>query len=73
MYSEVKWTGENGDSVCLTYPEICLHAVSRDTSSFPHPCLYMLTSSVPPGEEEGEEEGETVEMRLVLGNVEKCK
>ncbi len=74
-HSDVHWTsGGNEESVCLAYTEICLHAVSRDTASFPHPCLYLLTSCVPPGGDEGgEEEGETVEMRLVLENEEKCK
>ena len=64
----------------LTYPEICLHAVSRDGSSFPHPCLYMLTSSSSleddPGDEdeaEGEPELSSVEMRLVLENNEDCE
>ena len=31
-----------------------LHAVSRDTSSFPHECLYLLYN--PPEEEEEDEE-----------------
>lgn len=57
--------------MCLSYPEICLHAVSRDTSSFPHPCLYLLTSPVSLDADEGEDQ-ETVEMRLVLDNEEKC-
>ncbi len=72
--SEVNWTGENGETVCLLYPEICLHAVSRDVSSFPHPCLYMLTSCQLDIEEEHEGEPvETIEMRMVLENEDKCK
>ncbi len=72
--SEVNWTGENGETVCLLYPEICLHAVSRDVSSFPHPCLYMLTSCQLDIEEEQEGEPvETIEMRMVLENEDKCK
>ena len=29
----------------LQYPSISLHAISRDTSSFPHQCLYVLLES----------------------------
>jgi len=28
--------------ISLDYPHICIHAVSRDTSAFPHPCLYLM-------------------------------
>lgn len=45
----VKWIGSNGQGITLDYPSISLHAVSRDTSSFPHECLYLMIDS---GEED---------------------
>lgn len=41
--SRLYWSKE-GESrgLSLDYPHICIHAVSRDTSAFPHPCLYLM-------------------------------
>lgn len=32
----------SGEGFSLEYPHISLHAVSRDLSSFPHECLYLM-------------------------------
>lgn len=34
------WNQETGKGFEVQYPAIVLHAISRDTSNFPHPCLY---------------------------------
>ena len=73
--SELRWTGEGTDEkLCLLYPDISLHAVSRDVSSFPHPCLYLLCS-IPEGERDSDPDDclEPVEVRLVLENSDDCK
>lgn len=40
--SRVSWVGENRCGFSLEYPSVALHAVSRDLSSFPHECLYLM-------------------------------
>ncbi|KAH3807839.1 methylosome subunit pICln-like [Dreissena polymorpha] len=40
--SQVTWISAGGEGgFCLEYPKICLHAISRDLSAFPHECLYL--------------------------------
>jgi len=41
--SRLYWS-KDGESrgLSLDYPHICIHAVSRDTTAFPHPCLYLM-------------------------------
>lgn len=56
----VRWVSDDqSNHITLNYPSIMLHAVSRDTSSFPHECLYLLYN--PPENEEEEEEEEDEE------------
>ncbi|XP_043188877.1 methylosome subunit pICln-like [Amphibalanus amphitrite] len=43
--SRVAWAGTDGQGFSLEYPHIMLHAVSRDTSAFPHPCLYLMVDA----------------------------
>ena len=39
----VAWQKEDdGQGFSLQYPAISCHAVSRDLSSFPHECLYLM-------------------------------
>ncbi len=58
--SALSWTSDDqSEKMVLEYPNICIHAVCRDTSSFPHECVYLLHS--PPGEGEGEGEEEEEE------------
>lgn len=33
---------ENGQGFSLEYPDISLHAVSRDLNTFPDECLYLM-------------------------------
>ena len=42
-HSEFKWkSGDEQFELKYTYPEISIHAISRDFSVFPHECLYIL-------------------------------
>ncbi|XP_077987789.1 methylosome subunit pICln-like isoform X2 [Glandiceps talaboti] len=43
--SRLAWTDTSGKGFSLEYPGISLHAVSRDTSSFPHECLYVMVDA----------------------------
>lgn len=58
-------------SIACSYKQISMHAVARDTESFPKPCVYIQLDegSVgmgPEDEDEGEEEEEeSAELRLV--------
>jgi nucleotide-sensitive chloride channel 1A len=36
------WRQAAGKGICLEYPRIALHAVSRDLTAFPHECIYMI-------------------------------
>ena len=82
----VRWVSDNqSDEITLDYPSICLHAISRDTSSFPRECLYILTYSqeeeeereeeqLEGEEEEGEEEeSKMAELRFVPPNTDDCE
>lgn len=40
--SRVSWVSDAGQGFSLEYPAISLHAVSRDVSTYPHDCLYLL-------------------------------
>jgi len=65
--SSILWkgSGEN-DTLTLEYPSISLHAISRDTSNFPHECLYLLLESPESiSEEERDPEAEVTEVRFV--------
>ncbi|XP_070538122.1 methylosome subunit pICln-like isoform X2 [Ptychodera flava] len=42
IHSRLSWTDVSGKGFSLEYPAISLHAVSRDLSSFPHECLYVM-------------------------------
>ena len=42
FYSNLVWKLDNGDGLCLDYPNIALHAVSSDLNAFPHECLYVM-------------------------------
>lgn len=38
----VSWRSQTGEGFSLEYPAISLHAVSRDLSTFPQECLYLM-------------------------------
>lgn len=42
--SHVSWGNGGANDLHLEYPRIAVHAVCRDTSQFPHECLYLLVS-----------------------------
>lgn len=84
----LQWSSEDGiEHLRLAYPDIAVHAVSRDSSSFPHHCVFLLhcPSAGEEWEEGGsegvgaEEEGETedasgamTEIRLVPPEATQC-
>ena len=56
----------------LSYPEIGVHAVSTDSSVFPHrACLLLLHSE--DSEDVEDEDNEVVQYRFVLQKEEECK
>jgi len=40
--SRLSWVAETGSQFSLEYKGISIHAVSRDTTKFPHQCLYLM-------------------------------
>ncbi|ELT98946.1 hypothetical protein CAPTEDRAFT_184496 [Capitella teleta] len=76
--SRVSWVGVNGQGFSLEYPHISLHAVSRDPSSHPDPCLYlMLDADVNEAEQnssDSEDENEKMsEVRFVPADPQCCE
>jgi len=63
------WRGceAESDTLTLEYPSISLHAISRDTSRFPHvECLYcLLESPVEANEDEQDPQADVNEVRFV--------
>ncbi|XP_014673892.1 PREDICTED: methylosome subunit pICln-like [Priapulus caudatus] len=49
----LSWVGEDSRGFSLEYPDISLHAVSKDVSYFPHECLYLLVNGSLEDKEEG--------------------
>lgn len=78
--SELSWSsGETSETLSLEYPRICVHAISRDTSTFPSPCVYVLYSTTPPesesdseDEQQDAEEPPPLEIRLVPSEELQC-
>jgi len=67
----VTWIGAEGSGFKLAYPNISIHAVSRDTAAFPHECLYMMLDialedrMIEDGEESDEEANQSTEVRFI--------
>lgn len=40
--SKLIWRSDDGQGFVLTYPQVSLHAISRDLSNFPSECLYLM-------------------------------
>jgi len=63
--SRVSWvSASSGEGFSLEYPHISLHAVSKDLSSFPRECLYLmldskLEESESPADDESDDEPES--------------
>jgi len=74
----VRWIDESkseNNGFLLHYPQISLHAISRDSTNFPHACLYMMVQRTEYGDEEMEEgdsdderESNLKEVRFVPGD-----
>eukprot|EP00057_Strongylocentrotus_purpuratus_P026623 XP_011681097.1 PREDICTED: methylosome subunit pICln-like [Strongylocentrotus purpuratus] len=43
--SHVAWINPSGQGFNIPYRAITVHAISRDLSSFPHECLYLMIDS----------------------------
>ncbi|KAK8726461.1 hypothetical protein OTU49_010262 [Cherax quadricarinatus] len=44
--SRVSWAKDGvNEGFSLQYPHIAIHAISRDVSSFAHPCLYLMVDA----------------------------
>ncbi|XP_063967082.1 methylosome subunit pICln-like [Lytechinus pictus] len=43
--SHVSWINPSGQGFNVPYRAITVHAISRDLSSFPHECLYLMIDS----------------------------
>ncbi|OTF69274.1 methylosome subunit pICln-like protein, partial [Euroglyphus maynei] len=41
LYLTFTWRKENGQGFSLEYPQISLHATSRDLNNFHSECLYL--------------------------------
>lgn len=39
------WISNDGRGFSLPYPSISMHAISRDTRNFSHPCIYIILDS----------------------------
>lgn len=53
----ITWANEVADTRLLQYPKLSMHAVSRDLTQFPHPCiLCLLNLSEDAGDGELEED-----------------
>ncbi|KAL5005008.1 hypothetical protein ScPMuIL_018464 [Solemya velum] len=69
--SNVAWTSTSGQGFSLEYPNISLHAVSRDTSSYPQECLYLMLDcklcedTERKSESSDEEESPTTDVRFI--------
>ncbi|XP_074600836.1 chloride nucleotide-sensitive channel icln [Brevipalpus obovatus] len=73
--NEFSWIRSDGHGISLDYPSISLHAISKDESSFVHPCLYLMVHNQSNGngienaetesQDEDESEDGIVEMRFV--------
>jgi len=89
-FSALSWTSDDqSEQISLEYPDISIHAISRDTSSFPHECVYLLHCSTEEEEDEEEEEeddegvgkggreendcGKMTEIRLVPPDSSQCE
>lgn len=40
--SKVSWICSSGNGFSLEYPQISLHAISRDLTNYPHECLFLM-------------------------------
>ena len=61
----LEWKNES-KTLKFTYLSISLHAISRETSKFPHECIYCLVDSEPESTEENRDpENPVSEVRFV--------
>jgi len=59
----VCWLHElNGEGFSLAYPQVALHAVSRDLTAFRHECLYLMLDNQ---NEEDEDQDNLTEVRFI--------
>lgn len=50
IFRRLSWSNGEGRGFSLEYPAISVHAVCKDTSKFPHECIYCMLDSPLEGE-----------------------
>jgi len=40
--TRLSWVMESGQTFSLSYPSINMHSICRDTTNFPHACLFLM-------------------------------
>lgn len=59
------WSRSDEKGIQLSYPSVSIHAISRDTSSFPHRCLFLMLDQnltniqLEPNEDSGDSDSES--------------
>ncbi|CAH1781601.1 unnamed protein product [Owenia fusiformis] len=76
--NQVSWLSAEGTGFSLDYEQISLHAVSRDTTTFPEECLYLMIDgkltddreSGEDAEDDDDDESATTDVRFIPQNKE---
>eukprot|EP00448_Togula_jolla_P039987 CAMPEP_0170619512 /NCGR_PEP_ID=MMETSP0224-20130122/27556_1 /TAXON_ID=285029 /ORGANISM="Togula jolla, Strain CCCM 725" /LENGTH=193 /DNA_ID=CAMNT_0010945607 /DNA_START=24 /DNA_END=605 /DNA_ORIENTATION=- len=62
----IVWLAEGGVGCAMDYPFVTVHAVSRDASAWPQPCLYcQLRTEEVNDEDDGDDGPDVTELRFV--------
>jgi len=65
--SNLLWKKESNEGLCIEYPNIALHAVSRDLAAFPFECIYILLDfNILKSESDSEDESDETENITVI-------
>jgi len=54
--NRLSWMTDNGQGFSLEYPNISLHAVSKDLNNFPAECLYLMVDDPNASESESDDD-----------------
>ncbi|KXJ25172.1 methylosome subunit pICln [Exaiptasia diaphana] len=61
----LSWSNDEGRGFSLEYPSISVHAVCKDTSKFPHECIYCMLDAPLEDCSEDDEDAKVGEVRFV--------
>lgn len=75
---KLTWRSNNGNGIVLYYPSMAVHAISKDTSTFPHECMYVmyneaLLSANNDADSEDDDEAEISEVRFIPSDSDSLK